>query len=187
MPSRFNQVHVFRCSVCTISRLSFGLYCSCFEWIVFLGGGDLNLSDFFLYQCSVKARDSEGGSRRRVLALNISLADWRTDGQGEAQTEMLAVWSASDRLWLLSAALQCLYSQHEISLFSFDMYMLVLFLNSRENIVSNITIVLTSNNSYNYLLKLLQNNACVCVSISVETVSAAVWGENTGEADCESV
>lgn len=100
---------------------------------------------------------------------------------------MLAVWSASDRLRLLSAALQCLYSQHEISLFSFDMYMLVLFLNSREDIVSNITIVLTSNNSYNYLLKLLQNNVCVCVSISVETVSAAVWGENTGAADFESV
>lgn len=67
------------------------------------------------------------------------------------------------------------------------MYMLILFLNSRENIVSNITIVLTSNDSYNYLLKLLQNDACVCVSISLEMVSVATWGGNTAAADFESV
>lgn len=42
------------------------------------------------------------------------------------------------------------------------MYMLILFLNSWKNIVSNITIVLTSNSSYNYLLKPLQNHVCVC-------------------------
>lgn len=44
-----------------------------FECIVFLGGDDLNLSDFSLYQRSVKARKSEG-SHRRALPLNILLA-----------------------------------------------------------------------------------------------------------------
>lgn len=52
------------------------------------------------------------------------------------------------------------------NLFSFYLYMLILFLNALQKKVSDITIILTSNNSYDYLLKLLQISLCLCVSLT---------------------
>ena len=42
--------------------------------------------------------------------------------------------------------------------------MLILFLDTHKSFVSDITIILILDNSYDYLLKLLQINVCVCVN-----------------------
>lgn len=65
----------------------------------------------------------------------------------------------------------CLAWDH--NLFSFYLYMLILFLNALKNFVSDIMIILTSNNSYGYLLKLLQISVCVCVWMTFISYSGA--------------